>query len=222
MSEHRYDISILIGPCSQERAEQALEELAMYTQRSAIVGPGAHVTVRDALGQLLPRRAITGVVPGHDFPVVWVCGEEEWEAAREEGREPEDVPWPAEDVLRPGLFPGAALGLQRFEEDDGRAVSGDVAAVLIFATRYALGRRTYAPYVMRDALQRRARELSERDVDILIGDIEGQAKHGYGDPCDEEVWLDTRSWLRSLRTHGHSATPGAKLTTGEDDEPQGG
>lgn len=52
----------------------------------------------DVSGNQLRRRAIGGVTPGHDFPVVWITSEEEWEAARAEGRDPEAVPWPAEDV----------------------------------------------------------------------------------------------------------------------------
>lgn len=65
------------------------------------IEPGTHVQVRTASGELLPRRAITEIVRGEDFPVVWVCREEEWEAAQIEGREPEGVPWPAEDVIVP-------------------------------------------------------------------------------------------------------------------------
>ncbi len=60
--------------------------------------PGDHVDVVDAEGERLPRRALGGVVDGEDFPVVWVCRETEWDTAHREGREPEGVPWPAEDV----------------------------------------------------------------------------------------------------------------------------
>jgi hypothetical protein len=59
---------------------------------------GDLVTIRTALGELLPRRALTGVVQGGTFPVVWVCRLEEWDLAQSERREPEHVPWPAEDV----------------------------------------------------------------------------------------------------------------------------
>ena len=60
--------------------------------------PSSKVLVRSAYEELLPRRALTGVVMGRDFQVVWVCSEAEWEAAQAERREPEGVPWPAEDV----------------------------------------------------------------------------------------------------------------------------
>jgi len=56
------------------------------------------VEALDVSGNRLRRRALGGVVPGYDFPVVWITSEEEWEAAQAEGRDPEGVPWPAEDV----------------------------------------------------------------------------------------------------------------------------
>jgi len=62
------------------------------------IGYGDLVIATDAEGIQLPKRALGSVIQGVDFPVVWVCREEEWEAAQREGREPEGVPWPAEDV----------------------------------------------------------------------------------------------------------------------------
>jgi hypothetical protein len=64
----------------------------------ASIQAGMRVSVRDASGEWLRRRAVSGVEDGHDFPVVWVSREDEWAAAQEQGREPEAVPWPAEDV----------------------------------------------------------------------------------------------------------------------------
>jgi hypothetical protein len=59
---------------------------------------GQLIEVRDAFGERLSRRAIGPVEPGYDFPVVWACREDEWQAAQLEGREPDGVPWPVEDV----------------------------------------------------------------------------------------------------------------------------
>jgi hypothetical protein len=67
------------------------------------IEPGTRVRVRDADGEWLPRRAITGVEPGSTFEVVWVAKEAEWEAAAAEQREPEGTPWPAEDVEAAGV-----------------------------------------------------------------------------------------------------------------------
>jgi hypothetical protein len=59
---------------------------------------GQPIEVRDAFGQVLKLIAVGPVDPGYDFAVVWACRREEWEAAQQEGREPEAVPWPIEDV----------------------------------------------------------------------------------------------------------------------------
>lgn len=59
---------------------------------------GALVTIRTADGRELRRRAVTGVIDGLDFPVVWVTTEEEWDEAQGNGHRPEARPWPAEDV----------------------------------------------------------------------------------------------------------------------------
>lgn len=59
---------------------------------------GSRVRVRTAFSDWVIRRATTPVEDGVDFPVVWVCREDEWDTATAAGREPEAVPWPAEDV----------------------------------------------------------------------------------------------------------------------------
>lgn len=66
--------------------------------------PGDHLLVTDALGDERAKRALTGVVEGRAFPVVWACDEQEWEAADAEGREPEPdpFPWPARTVRLAG------------------------------------------------------------------------------------------------------------------------
>jgi hypothetical protein len=73
------------------------------------------------------------------------------------------------------------------------------AAMLIFATRYALGRRTFAPEIVRGELVVQSECLTVDDVDVLIRDIEAQAELGYGDRVDEEAWADTLAWLREMR-----------------------
>ena len=63
------------------------------------INRGDVIEVVNALGEHQRRVALTGVVDGHDFRVVWVCRSEEWAAARREGRVPEGIPYPEEDVL---------------------------------------------------------------------------------------------------------------------------
>ena len=62
------------------------------------IAPGDRLLARTAKGTKVPRRAVSGVQDGDAFPVVWVCGEEEFEKAQTEGREPDAVPWPANAV----------------------------------------------------------------------------------------------------------------------------
>jgi hypothetical protein len=71
------------------------------------VKPGSKVIVRDSLGRLTERVAVTAVIRGADFPVVLVCWPGEWDAATRLARDPDDdaVPWPAEDVWLPGDEP---------------------------------------------------------------------------------------------------------------------
>jgi hypothetical protein len=59
---------------------------------------GARVVAGAADGTKRELRALGGVVAGGDFAVVWACSTREWAAAEAEGREPEGIPWPAEDV----------------------------------------------------------------------------------------------------------------------------
>jgi hypothetical protein len=59
---------------------------------------GDIVIVIDAQGMRRRKRALSPVVQGGSFEVVWACREEEWQAAQAEGREPVGIPWPAEDV----------------------------------------------------------------------------------------------------------------------------
>lgn len=64
-------------------------------------GHGDQLIVRNGRGRDIRCRAISGVMMGDDFPVVWACQEGEWEAAAVEDRPPEGAPWPAEDVRLP-------------------------------------------------------------------------------------------------------------------------
>jgi hypothetical protein len=77
----------------------------IHPRTLAQVGIGTVVVVRDAYGKFLERTAMTGVVRGHDFLVIWVTRPEEINAARCEGRDPDRMPWPAGDVWLPGDEP---------------------------------------------------------------------------------------------------------------------
>ena len=79
----------------------------IHPRTLADVADGTPVRVRDAEGEMLDRIARTGVEMATNFPVVWVARPDEWELARREGRPPDSVPWPAEDVWLRGDEPGA-------------------------------------------------------------------------------------------------------------------
>lgn len=63
---------------------------------------GDQLHVRAGNGRIVTCRALSGVMMGEDFPVVWACTEEAWGRAKAEGGAPEGVPWPAEDVQAAG------------------------------------------------------------------------------------------------------------------------
>ena len=62
------------------------------------IQPGTRVEVITALGERVVMRALHGPEQGHDFEVVWVATEKEYEEATRVGREPDGLPWPAESV----------------------------------------------------------------------------------------------------------------------------
>jgi hypothetical protein len=62
------------------------------------ISAGDHVEVVNARGERSERIALTGIIPGRDFPVIRVCSLAEYDDAARESREPVGVPWPMEDV----------------------------------------------------------------------------------------------------------------------------
>ncbi len=43
-------------------------------------------------------RALGRPIQGRDFPVVWVCTDNEWERANAAGDDPDGLPWPLDAV----------------------------------------------------------------------------------------------------------------------------
>jgi hypothetical protein len=62
------------------------------------INPGDALIASAADGSTRELRALSGVVAGGDFAVVWACSIAEWDSAEAEGRDPVGIPWPAEDV----------------------------------------------------------------------------------------------------------------------------
>src|SRR4051794_40413054 len=80
------DISLPCQKRAWERGKQMSE-----------IAKGTPVFAASADGIDRELRAIGGVTAGGDFAVIWVCTEPEGEAAEAGGRDPEGVPWPADD-----------------------------------------------------------------------------------------------------------------------------
>ena len=66
------------------------------------IQPGDKVTVRSADNRRFPRRALTGVMEGDNFQVVWVCREDQWTGTIPQVLVDKGVPWPVEDVQLEG------------------------------------------------------------------------------------------------------------------------
>lgn len=75
--------------------------LSIYSwkgQQVSDIRRGTRVFAASADGIDRELRALGEITAGGDFAVVWVCTEREWAAAESESREPDGVPWPADDV----------------------------------------------------------------------------------------------------------------------------
>ena len=69
--------------------------------------------------------------------------------------------------------------------------------ILIYATRYALGRMTFAGATVLENIQHNIDLFSANDLKLLIRDIDEQKNYGYGMECDEELWLGLRAYLQN-------------------------
>ena len=59
---------------------------------------GSLLRVRTADGKIVEKRAVSEVIAGQDFPVVWVCWPEVWDPTNVEACKATAVPWPASAV----------------------------------------------------------------------------------------------------------------------------
>lgn len=56
---------------------------------------GTQVKVVTALGVEVVMRALSGPEPGHDFEVVWVATEADFNEAERTDQDPDGIPWPS-------------------------------------------------------------------------------------------------------------------------------
>lgn len=59
---------------------------------------GAVLDATTSSGTTVRLRAISKPMKGSDFPVVWLCTEEEFERSRAAGDEADGLPWPLDAV----------------------------------------------------------------------------------------------------------------------------
>lgn len=62
------------------------------------ITPAAVVEVTTATDDVLLMRALSGPVQGRDFPIVWVCTEDEFARAQAAHEDPHRIPWPVNAV----------------------------------------------------------------------------------------------------------------------------
>lgn len=65
------------------------------------IEPGMLLEATTASGSVVLMRATGRPEKGRDFPVVWVCTEEEYERSQEAGDEPDALPWPLSAIRVP-------------------------------------------------------------------------------------------------------------------------
>ena len=70
--------------------------------------------------------------------------------------------------------------------------------LIIFAFRYALGRRSMAPSVVSDLIRINRGEITEMTIKAIIHEINYAYKNGLlGDRCDIEEWLSLKKELEN-------------------------
>ncbi|MBL7491927.1 hypothetical protein I6A60_20370 [Frankia sp. AgB1.9] len=62
------------------------------------VNYGTLVEAVTASGDTVRMRALEPPTRGRDFPIVWVCTEEEFDVTERTGEEPHRIPWPTESI----------------------------------------------------------------------------------------------------------------------------
>ena len=84
----------------------------------------------------------------------------------------------------------------------------DFATLCICALRYCHGRRTYMPSLVQKIVGNHLKEMTERDIDVLIDDCNFQRTMNlYGDECDKVDWL---KWEEKVKEEKERRKGGAE------------
>ena len=66
----------------------------------------------------------------------------------------------------------------------------DFGTLCICALRYCHGRRTYMPSLVQEIVDGHLKELSDKDIKVMVEDCQFQRRMDlYGDECDKVDWL---------------------------------
>ena len=76
----------------------------------------------------------------------------------------------------------------------------DQEFLICSATRYTLGRQTYAVGIMCAILKRVSKTLTDNAREVIIRDIETQEKYGYGADWDRTEWMEALEVLKNDRS----------------------
>ena len=67
----------------------------------------------------------------------------------------------------------------------------DFATLAICAIRYCHGRQTYMPSLVQGIIRQHLKELSDRDLSVMLHDCKGMTDFDYGSPT-----IDRPNWER--------------------------
>ena len=72
----------------------------------------------------------------------------------------------------------------------------DFGTLCICALRYCHGRRTYMPSLVQEIVAEYLRDLSDRDIQVMLEDCKFMNSADYGDEYDKVKWL---KWEHKVR-----------------------
>ena len=68
--------------------------------------------------------------------------------------------------------------------------------ILLYAFRYALGRRTTAPSDINEEIRKNVEYLKNFEIDMMIHEITfEEERNNLGDNCDKQIWIQLREFL---------------------------
>jgi hypothetical protein len=67
----------------------------------------------------------------------------------------------------------------------------DFQSLILYAMRYALGRKTFAVSDVAEMIEDHMQELNKSTMELMVRDIEKESeRHNLGMEMDKKIWLD--------------------------------